>query len=84
MHLFFCEDCKKAIADIKSRGKNVVICGGTGLYIKALTEHYDCGTVVCDEQFRKKCEDMSNEELHAMIENSIASMINLPLITNSI
>ena len=63
----FCEDCKKCIKDINSRGKNVVICGGTGLYIKALTENYDCGTVICDEEFRKKCESLSNEELYAML-----------------
>ena len=64
----FCADCKKIIDDITSRGKNVVICGGTGLYIKALTENYDCGTVVCDEEFRKKCNQMSNEELYAMLK----------------
>ena len=64
----FCADCKKIIDDITSRGKNVVICGGTGLYIKALTENYDCGTVVCDDEFRKKCNQMSNEELYAMLK----------------
>lgn len=64
----FCEDCKKIIADINARGKNVVICGGTGLYIKALTEHYDCGTVICDEEFRKRCEALTNEELYKMLE----------------
>ena len=32
----FVEDADKAIADIRSRGKNVFVAGGTGLYIKAL------------------------------------------------
>ena len=30
------KDARKAIKDITSRGKRVIIVGGTGLYIKAL------------------------------------------------
>lgn len=31
-------DALKAVEDISSRGKNIIVVGGTGLYIKALTE----------------------------------------------
>ena len=34
----FVSDAEKAIEDIKSRGKNILVVGGTGLYIKALVE----------------------------------------------
>ena len=36
----FCEDCKKCIKDIKSRGKVPVIVGGTGLYLKSLISEF--------------------------------------------
>ncbi|HUK39574.1 MAG TPA: tRNA (adenosine(37)-N6)-dimethylallyltransferase MiaA [Candidatus Acidoferrales bacterium] len=33
----FCRLAEESIRDIESRGRNVIVCGGTGLYIKALT-----------------------------------------------
>lgn len=32
-------DARKAIEDIRSRGKNVIICGGTGLYVDSLLQN---------------------------------------------
>lgn len=37
----FCEDFRRAYADIRSRGGVPVLCGGTGLYINAVTAGYD-------------------------------------------
>ncbi len=37
----FKHDATAAIADIESRGKLPIICGGTHLYIRAVTENYD-------------------------------------------
>ena len=37
----FCEDFKLAYNDIRSRGAIPVLCGGTGLYISAVTGGYD-------------------------------------------
>ncbi len=34
----YMNDASKAIEDIRSRGRNVIVAGGTGLYIKALTK----------------------------------------------
>lgn len=34
----YMKDASKAIEDIRSRGRNVIVAGGTGLYIKALTK----------------------------------------------
>lgn len=35
----YIEDAKKAIEDIRSRSKNVIICGGTGLYTDSLVQN---------------------------------------------
>ena len=63
----FSQDCKSVINEIQSKGKNVIICGGTGLYIKTLTENYDCGETHSNSEFRKNCEKFSNEELYTML-----------------
>jgi tRNA dimethylallyltransferase len=34
----FCREAEKVIGDITRRGKNIFVCGGTGLYIRALTK----------------------------------------------
>ncbi len=40
----FNELAYEAAVDIHNRGKRVIICGGTGLYIKALIQNFACGT----------------------------------------
>ena len=37
----FCEDFAAAVADIRARGAFPILCGGTGLYISAVTGDYD-------------------------------------------
>jgi len=37
----FKEDFQKAYDDIRSRGKRAILCGGTGMYINAVTQGYD-------------------------------------------
>ena len=55
-------DCRKLIDDITSRGKNVVIVGGTGLYIKSAL--YDYTLSECDNVIKDEYEDISTEELY--------------------
>ena len=59
----YVSDCKKCIQDIKNRNKNVIIVGGTGLYIKALTEDYNYGNAKLDTTLREKLENYSTQEL---------------------
>lgn len=40
----FCEDFARAYSDIRSRGAIPILCGGTGLYINAVTTGYDFRT----------------------------------------
>ena len=54
------------IADIESRGKTVIICGGTGLYIDGLVMGYKFGPPA-NQAVRTKLEKLSIEELQAKI-----------------
>lgn len=50
------EDARAAIADILSRSKQPIICGGTGLYIKALVEGLDFAASENGSEIRSKLE----------------------------
>ena len=52
-------DCRKAIEDITSRNKRVIIVGGTGLYIKAALYDYKFTKGTTNNQY----EDLTNEEI---------------------
>ncbi|MBU2590760.1 MAG: tRNA (adenosine(37)-N6)-dimethylallyltransferase MiaA [Nitrospinae bacterium] len=52
----FNELAYEAAVDIHSRGKRVIICGGTGLYIKALIQNFACGTPA-DLEVRERLRD---------------------------
>ena len=54
-------DCRKLIDDITNRGKNVVIVGGTGLYIKSALYDY---TLDKDSSGSEEYEEMETEELY--------------------
>ena len=57
----FQEDARNKIEEISKRGKLPVICGGTGLYIKALLYDYD---FVEMETNHNEYEDISTERLY--------------------
>lgn len=58
------KDCRSKIEEITSKGKNVVIVGGTGLYIKAALYNYNFKTESKTYDFS----NMTNEELFNEIE----------------
>ncbi len=68
----FVEYTKKKIIDITSRGKLPIIVGGTGLYVKALTQGYNFGETNKDENLRKQlqmlAEEKGNEFLFKMLQ----------------
>ncbi len=57
------ELAEKAIADITSRGKLPIICGGTGFYISALIDDLGFPEVEADTEEQKKLEEMSVDDL---------------------
>ena len=58
----------KKIADILKRGKLPIVCGGTGLYIKAIVENPRYPDVPPDWKLRKKLEKLSAEKLFSMLK----------------
>ena len=56
-------DALEKIKEIHERGNVVIFCGGTGLWIDAITKNYTLG-VPPNEEFRKTCEEKTIEELH--------------------
>ncbi len=69
----FVREARKAIADIRARGKRVILCGGTGLYVESLLSgivdlpprppgHY--------EDYREGLQAVSTEALYARLRTS--------------
>lgn len=48
----FAERAHKVIADVQSRGKKAVFCGGTGLYLDTVLGRLDFGEIESDEKLR--------------------------------
>ena len=59
----FKRDFYHAYTDIAARGKNVILCGGTGMYIEAVLGKYRLESVPHDKALRKSYADKSMEEL---------------------
>ena len=58
-------DCRSKIEEIKKRNKNVIIVGGTGLYIKAAL--YDYKFTLEDKNDINTYDDYSNDELYTLL-----------------
>lgn len=54
----FSELTKQKIEEISTRGKTPIIVGGTGLFIKGLIEGYDYSSCPRNEEFRKNCKEI--------------------------
>lgn len=61
-------DFLDAYEDIRSRGKNVILCGGTGLYIESVLKGYRLIPVAENTELRKELEGKSLEELTCILE----------------
>lgn len=63
----FQKKAREYIEDIVHRGKTPIICGGTGLYIKALLYDYVFEEEKQDEEYLAKLSDMNNDDLYALL-----------------
>lgn len=54
-----------AYADIVQRGKNPLVCGGTGMYVESIIKNYNMHPVPEDTEFRAACELRDFEDLKA-------------------
>lgn len=57
-----------AYNEIKDRGKQAILCGGSGLYIEAVAEGYDLKPVPQNDELRKKLEAYTLEDLAHHLE----------------
>lgn len=64
----FVRDAKRAIADIRKRGKTPIICGGTGFWVQALIDNQSFPAVKPDATLRKKLGKLSTEQLFALLQ----------------
>ncbi|MDE5812078.1 MAG: tRNA (adenosine(37)-N6)-dimethylallyltransferase MiaA [Muribaculaceae bacterium] len=69
----FLRDARAAINDIESRGKQPIVCGGTGLWIEALLNGISLPEVPENSELREQLSNKSLEELTA----KLASMKSL-------
>lgn len=65
----FQEKARQHIQDMISRNKVPIICGGTGLYIKALLYDYVFEDEEVDEEYVTFLQTKSNEELYTLLKS---------------
>ncbi len=59
----FVTDFSTAYRDITSRGRQPLMCGGSGMYLEAIIRGYDLKPASADVQLQRKIEQMSNDDL---------------------
>ena len=65
------QDFERVYADIRSRGAFPILCGGTGLYIQAVTHAYGLRNVPADWDLRRELEEMDPMDLIAEYERLV-------------
>lgn len=64
------KDCREKIEELQNANKNIIIVGGTGLYVKAALYDYQFDV----EEEKKNYKDLSNEELLKRIKEKDSSL----------
>lgn len=59
----FVNDFKQAFSEIVSRGKQPILCGGTGLYIDAIVRRYQLSDAPVCPEYRASLAEYTDEEL---------------------
>ena len=59
----YLRDYREAYADIRSRGKNVILCGGTGLYVESVLKGIELPQVPQNPELRESLKDKTLDEL---------------------
>lgn len=65
----FQQDFLVAYNDIRSRDKNVILCGGTGLYIESVLKNYEILKVPVNKELRQSIENKSMDELTFLLSS---------------
>lgn len=59
----FSQDFQNALKDIEQRGKQAILCGGSGLYLETVLNGYNMIDVKPNEELREKLKDKNIQEL---------------------
>ena len=70
----FCAEADAVIADIRSRGKLPILCGGTGLYLKALL--YGLDDLPGDRELRKELDEKYDSEAGEILLHKRAAEVD--------
>ncbi|MFA6770946.1 MAG: tRNA (adenosine(37)-N6)-dimethylallyltransferase MiaA [Bacteroidales bacterium] len=62
-------DFHKVLLEIQGRGKQPILCGGSGLYIEAATQGYSLPQVAPNIALRAELEQLSDQELISRLES---------------
>ena len=65
----FQEDFLKAYNDIKSRGKKIILCGGSGLYVESILRAYNLSPVPQNPELRQSLASKSLDELADILKS---------------
>ncbi len=60
------QDCRRVIKELQNEGKNIIIVGGTGLYVKAALYDYRFEK----ETVKRNYDDLTNEEIISRIQKA--------------
>lgn len=63
----FQRDCLQAMEDISQRGKKIILCGGSGMYIEAILKGYKLVPVAADPELRADLESKTLGELTQLL-----------------
>lgn len=63
----YLDEARRAIADIESRGREAIVCGGSGMYVEALARGTVLPSVPRDETLRLSLADKSLTELRDIL-----------------
>ena len=64
----FYRDFHTAKKDIEQRGKQAILCGGSGLYLETVLKGYNMIEIKPNEELRQKLKDKSIDELAAILQ----------------
>lgn len=64
----FQEDFQEALNNISSKGKQAILCGGSGLYIQAVLQDFNFTTIPTNENLRLALDHYSLEDLRKRFE----------------
>lgn len=63
----FVDEYNRIRPQILERGHNIILCGGTGLYIEAVVAGYHLPYVPIDQQLRERLQPLTDEQLAHML-----------------